>query len=77
LKIRVFGVFDVHPSSGEAGIRTPLENPAKLALLDQGRVESGAPLISDPGLASLIDAWPRLAEAMKSGILAMVRTASE
>jgi hypothetical protein len=27
----------------------------------------------DPGLASLIDAWPTLPEAIRAGILAMVR----
>ena len=31
---------------------------------------------SDPDLAVVVDAWPRLPEALKAGILAMVRVAS-
>jgi hypothetical protein len=30
----------------------------------------------DPDLAAVVDAWPDLPEAIKAGILAMVRTAS-
>ena len=36
-----------------------------------------APLLphptADPGLASVIDAWPKLPEPVRAGILAMVR----
>jgi hypothetical protein len=31
--------------------------------------------VSDPGLAALIDAWPTLPDAIRAGILAMVRAA--
>jgi hypothetical protein len=37
-----------------------------------GAVAENLPPI-DPGLAALIDAWPALPEAVKAGILAMVR----
>ena len=37
--------------------------------------ESGALAITDPGLAELVEAWVRLPEAMKAGILAMVKAA--
>jgi hypothetical protein len=30
----------------------------------------------DPNPATLVDAWPNLAEAMRAGILAMVKAAS-
>jgi hypothetical protein len=45
----------------------------------QGGAKSGAltpeTLVIDPGLAALIDAWPALPEAIRAGILAMVRAA--
>jgi hypothetical protein len=31
---------------------------------------------SDPVLAAVVDAWPKLPEALKAGILAMVKAAS-
>jgi len=41
--------------------------------------DSGAPTpsntIIDPALAALIDAWPTLPDAIRAGILAMVRAA--
>jgi hypothetical protein len=53
-----------------------LENPTISA---QGGAKSGAlasqqPII-DPALAALIDAWPTLPEAIRAGILAIVRAA--
>jgi hypothetical protein len=32
---------------------------------------------SDPGLAAVVDAWPRLPEALRAGILAMVTSTSK
>jgi hypothetical protein len=49
------------------------ENSTNPAL---GGVESGALVTIDPALASIIDAWAKLPDAMKAGILAMIRTAS-
>jgi hypothetical protein len=31
---------------------------------------------NDPALAAVVDAWPKLPEALKAGILAMVKAAS-
>jgi hypothetical protein len=31
---------------------------------------------NDPDLAAVVDAWPKLPEALKAGIVAMVRAAS-
>jgi hypothetical protein len=32
--------------------------------------------LDDPGLATVVDAWDRLPEAVRAGIVAMVRAAS-
>jgi hypothetical protein len=34
-------------------------------------------LPADPGLATVIDAWERLPEAVRAGIVALVKAASE
>ena len=57
-----------------AGIEPPQENPRKTALLASGGAKCGA---LTPDLAELIDAWPTLPEAIRAGILAMVRAARE
>jgi hypothetical protein len=36
----------------------------------------GEPRSIDPSLASLINAWPNLPEALRAGIMAMVKDAS-
>jgi hypothetical protein len=65
--------------SGGGGIRTLPEIPAKTALSVEGGAKSGAlatePRSTDPGLANLIDAWPKLPEPIRAGILAMIRAA--
>ena len=33
-------------------------------------------LPDDPGLAAVVESWPNLAEALKAGIMAMVKAAS-
>lgn len=45
------------------------------AFLEKGAAESGAPILPDPDLASVITAWAFLPDAMKADILAMVRAA--
>ncbi len=63
-----------------AGLEHPAQTPRKKAMSDQGGAESGAPdapnapsLPVDPNLRRIIDAWPDLPEAAKTGIVAMVR----
>jgi hypothetical protein len=61
--------------SGEGGIRTRSEIPMNTALSAKGGAESGAldapsPAL-DPPLASLIDAWPKLPEAIRTAMLAL------
>ena len=72
--------LDANRSNGEGGIRTPLENTGKTGFSDQSGAKSGALAAreapSDPDLAELIDAWPTLPEAIRAGILAMVRAIS-
>ena len=46
------------------------------ALPMRGGAESGALATIDPGLASIMDAWAQLPDAMNAGILAMVKAAS-
>jgi hypothetical protein len=38
---------------------------------------SPEPAQTDPQLAAVVDAWPKLPEALRAGILAMVKAASE
>jgi hypothetical protein len=63
--------------SGAEEIRTPHELPEKTTLSAKGGAESGALTVTslniDPGLASLINAWPNLPEPLRAGILAMIR----
>jgi hypothetical protein len=46
-----------------------------MVLSSEGGAESGALATIDPALASLMNAWPGLPEAIKAGILAMVNAA--
>jgi hypothetical protein len=61
--------------NGEDVIRTCSEIPMNAALSDKGGAESGAldtpsPAL-DPALASLIDTWPKLPEAIRTAMLAL------
>jgi hypothetical protein len=61
------------------GIEPPPSSPENTAFPAQRGAKSGAPTPTrpniDPALAALIDAWPTLPEAIRAGILAMVRAA--
>ncbi len=59
------------------GIEPTTKTPDSAALPRQGDAESGAVATIDPSLASIIDAWATLPDAMKAGILAMVRASGE
>jgi hypothetical protein len=59
--------------SGAGGIRPPVEKLAKSVLSSEGGAESG-PI--EPLSATVVAAWPELPEAIKAGILAIVKAAS-
>ena len=64
---------------GGTGLERPAKPLRKQAIAETGGAESGAlggefdPV--DPDLAAVIEAWPKLPEAVRAGILAMVRAA--
>jgi hypothetical protein len=62
--------------NGEGRIRTLAQKPAKTVLFSEGGAESGAPTTLDPTLATLIDAWHELPQAIRAGIMAMVKAAT-
>jgi hypothetical protein len=49
--------------------------PVKTVPSSERGAKSGAPATVDPALATLIDAWPEVPEAIRTGILAMVKAA--
>jgi hypothetical protein len=61
------------------GLETIEHSPANSTRLDPGGAKSGAldheKSAIDPALAALIDAWPKLHETIRAGILAMIRAA--
>lgn len=63
--------------SGGHGIRTPLENTGKTGVSDESGAQCGALGAQNgalaPELRAIIDAWPILSDAIKAGILALVR----
>lgn len=59
-----------------ARIRTTTKTTGKTAISDVGDAKSGAVPFEAPDLAAISEAWPRLPQALKDGILAMVRAAS-
>jgi hypothetical protein len=65
--------------SGEGGIRTVSQISTKIVGFGQGGANSGAlaneSTAIDHALAAIIDAWPTLPEAIRAGILAMIRAA--
>jgi hypothetical protein len=60
------------------GSELPLNSSGNEGFPDESGAESGALDAEiepkDPELGAIIDAWPTLPEALKAGILAMVRT---
>ena len=63
-----------------AGIEPLANSPENTANPAPGGAKNGALTSTytiDPVLAALIDAWPKLPEAIRAGILAMVRAAGE
>jgi len=61
------------------GLEAPANSLGNTANPAPGGAKSGALIpkkpATDPALAALIDAWPTLPEAIRAGILAMVRAA--
>jgi hypothetical protein len=61
------------------GIEPPPESPEKSSVLSEGGAESGAPTQAIPtlgtDLAEIVSAWPKLPEAIRAGILALIRAA--
>ena len=72
LKYHIFRGFRV----AAVGFEHPSDSPMNPALSEQGGAESGSLCLSDPDLASVINAWAFLPDAMKAGILAMLRAAN-
>jgi len=62
------------------GLEPRQEIPEKPTVSEAGGAESGAQRAPtgqfEPDLQQLIDVWPTLPDALKTGILAMVTTAS-
>ncbi|UCC30279.1 MAG: hypothetical protein JSU86_19025 [Phycisphaerales bacterium] len=62
------------------GFEPPQDFPEKTTVSEQGGAESGAhaaPIaVSDPDLRAVVSAWPELPEALRKGIVAMVKAAS-
>jgi len=63
----------------DRGIELPLKSSGKTWVSDQSGAECGAVVArkadSDPGLAAVVEAWPKLPEAIRADILAMIRAA--
>ncbi len=66
-------------SPEEEGLEPLQDSPEKTTVSEQGGAQSGAhtapTAVSDPDLAGVISAWPELPEAVRVGIVAMVRAA--
>jgi len=64
---------------GVTGLEHPADSTGNSAVRDQSSAESGAvgaqTAFADPDLAAVVEAWPSLPEAIKAGILAMIRAA--
>lgn len=72
------------PQPSEEGCSRGVIQPSENAVVAHGRTHDCAKSVpndtvlchSDPSLAVVVGAWPTLPDALKSGILAMVRAAS-
>jgi hypothetical protein len=71
--------FRVKNQSGEDRIRTIAPNAGENAVPGDCGAESGAldaqKAHFPPDLATVVEAWPKLPEAIRAGILAMIRAA--
>jgi len=65
---------------GDTGQEHPSKMPEKPAVPITGGTESGTLQDwrrgLDPSLRAIVDAWPKLPEALRVGIIAMVKAAS-
>jgi hypothetical protein len=63
------------------GIEPNANMLGKTRILGEGGAKSGAPEAKlpaiDPALAALIEAWPTLPEAVRDGVVAMVKAVSD
>jgi hypothetical protein len=64
---------------GDEGLEPTAKSPGNRGVGVQSGAECGAPdspkTPFDPELASVVDAWPKLPDAIKAGIVAMIRAA--
>lgn len=62
---------------GDTGLEQSHESAGKTGAHAPGRAESGAVgarlAPSDPALAAVVEAWPTLSDAVKTGILALLK----
>jgi hypothetical protein len=63
------------------GLELPQDSSGNSTIANQSGADSGAPGAQNgaiaPDLAAVVEAWPGLPEAIKTGILVMVRAAGE
>ena len=63
----------------EEGFERRQDSPDKTTVSKQGGAQSGAhaapTAVSDPDLAAVVKVWPKLPEAVRVGIVAMVKAA--
>jgi hypothetical protein len=79
------GVRDSKAELPPAGFEQPSGSSEKSPNMQRGGAESGATLHdspatkppTDPNLARIIEAWPKLSEPLKRGILALVESANQ
>ena len=61
------------------GLEQHQDSSEKTTVSEQGGAESGAQAastaVSDPDLAAVVKAWPKLPEPVRAGIVAMVKAA--
>jgi hypothetical protein len=66
---------------GDTGLEPRADSSGEAAILPRGGAESGAlaalEATIDPSLAAIVEAWPKVPEAIKVGILAMIRAAGD
>lgn len=65
------GATGLEPGGARGGNSKGLENPHSESGADSG-AESAISAPNDPGLQTIIDAWPALPPAVKADVLAMV-----